>query len=165
MIVSFNQVLQAHHVDKLMSLYTDLPNHLILNGRSQHRHYASSIGHFMISEFTSEEIGDIWHHIKQVTQLNCDLVYSRILKYNKTCHISRHLDSYNPEHQKENDLSLIVQLSDPSDYQGGKLIVDGKMMDMKPGDLVGYTYDVPHEVKIVRSGTRHVLNLRCKMGK
>jgi len=160
-------VLSQEQIDYLLNQYKNLNNQVELNGESQNRHYPSGVGHFMISELTKDELGsDIWKSVSDsIFPLNCMLVYSRILSYWRTCFIPKHTDSYAGEWQAENDLSIIIQLSDPADCTGGILLVDNKVQNLNPGDLIMYTYNEEHEVKTIRNGTRYVLNLRCKMVK
>lgn len=160
-------VLSQDQIDSILSKYKTLNNEVIINDKVQNRHYPSGVGHFMISELTDEELGhDIWNSISNsIFPLNCLLVYSRVLTYWRTCFIPKHTDSFAGEWQSENDLSIIIQLNHPSEYNGGILCIDNKVQTLSPGDLVMYTYNEEHEVKTIRKGARYVLNLRCKMVK
>jgi predicted 2-oxoglutarate/Fe(II)-dependent dioxygenase YbiX len=151
-------------LDFLFDLYRNSTNWD--DERQSERHAVSIVGHLLVSSFTQKEIEPIWSKVKNTisAQLGCDieLAYARILKYNKTCFIQKHLDTYRPEYQKESDISLILQLNDPNDYVGGAMIVNKQLIELQPGDAVYYTYDEVHEVKVIKSGIRYVLNLRFK---
>jgi hypothetical protein len=162
MIHQAKQVLSPGQIDQIMAMYRDSTNNVMLNGEYQDRHYASTIGHFQISEFTTDEVSRFWPDVKNNIPVNTELVYARVLKYNRSCFIPKHVDSFASEYQQENDISVIIQLNDPNDYVGGLLLIGGKLQNMAPGDMVLYTYEEEHEVKTVRRGTRYVLNLRCK---
>lgn len=166
MIYLEKSLLSQTDLDFLFDLYRNSTNWTVIDGHQAERHSVSVVGHLMISAFSEEEIHPIWDKVKDkvVAQLGCDveLAYARILKYNKTCFVQKHLDGYNPNHQKESDVSFILQLNDPNDYVGGAMIVNKQLIELRPGDAVFYTYDEEHEVKVIKSGIRYVLNLRFK---
>jgi predicted 2-oxoglutarate/Fe(II)-dependent dioxygenase YbiX len=165
MIYFERSLISQSQIDFLFDLYRNSANWVELDGEWTERHFSSTVGHFLLSEFTEKEINPVWETVKPKLdlQLNCNtkLVYARILKYNKTCFIQNHVDGYDPN-QQENDISLILQLNSPNLYNGGAMIVSKQLIDLEPGDAVFYTYEHEHEVKPIKSGVRYVLNLRCK---
>ena len=142
-------------------MYRNTLNNVTIDGIDRDRHYPSAVGHFMISEFTKEEFAPYWQIIQPNLEIDVDLVYTRVLKYNKTCHIPPHIDAYSPS-QTENDISLICQLCEPNSYIGGDMIVSDRKINLDLGDAVYYTYEHEHAVTPVESGIRYVLNLRLK---
>lgn len=162
MIHQAKKVLSSEQIQLLMRMYSDCTNTVLLNGEYQDRHYPSAIGHFMITEFTLNEVERFWPDVQKNIPVNTELVYARVLKYNRSCFIPKHVDTFASEWQQENDISVIIQLNDPAEYVGGLLLIQDKLQNMSPGDMVLYTYDAEHEVKTVRRGVRYVLNLRCK---
>lgn len=168
MIYRENNVLSTEQIDKIFDLYRNSTNWIELDGLWQERHVPSTIGHFLITEFTSSEIDFAWHSIKPAldrqTGTDVSLVYARLLKYNRSCHIPPHLDAYDSIFQRDNDLSVIIQLNSAQDYVGGAMIVSKTLIELEPGDSVFYTYNHEHQVSKIKRGVRYVLNLRCKKG-
>ena len=153
-------------VSYLLDLYRNSTNWVNIDGVWSERHTCSNVGHFLLSSFSADEVQPVWSIIKDkvIKHTDCDveLAYARILKYNQTCFIQNHRDSFNSKSQKESDISLILQLSSPSQYRGGKMIVSGEVVELQRGDAVFYTYDHAHEVTRIEAGIRYVLNLRLK---
>lgn len=54
-------------------------------------------------------------------------------------------------------ISLVVMMSDPSEYQGGDLVVGNVTIPKSKGTICMFLPFVPHEVKPVTSGTRRSL--------
>ena len=144
-----------------MRMYRQSMNTVTIDGEERDRHYPSAVGHFMISEFNHQEFSVYWQMIKPELEIDAELVYARVLKYNRTCHIPPHVDSFSST-QKENDISLICQLCDSDQYVGGDMIVSDRKIDLQLGDAVYYTYEHEHGVTPIDSGIRYVLNLRLK---
>lgn len=158
-------VVDSDTIDSLLKFYRSCTNQITLNGDIRDRHYASSVGHFMITEMHDHEVPELWPQVRSAIQQDTGydpkLCYIRVLKYNRTCHIPVHVDTYATDVQNPSNVSVIIQASDPESYRGGELIVNKRLMDMQLGDMVLYTYDNPHEVKTVKQGVRYVINIRC----
>lgn len=169
MIGVIPNVLSQSVIDETEALYRECSNTVKINTDEIDRHWPSSIGHFMLSEFTGSEFADVWQQVFPALQQHIgkdiQYVYGRILKYAQGCHIPRHLDSYDNNIQRENDLSVLVGLNDPGEYRGGVLIIDDQRYILSPGDLIYYTYEHYHEVQPIQKGVRRVINLRCKLVK
>lgn len=169
MIGHAENVVSVDTIDNAFNAYRTLPGQVFIDNTSMDRGWASTVGHFIIHEFTPGELPGLWWEVKpwleQNTGSTCELVYTRILKYNPTCYIPRHVDSVDLDHQHENDLSVLIGMVPPDQYKGGELIIDNRMFELDTGDIVYYTYEHPHEVKKVKEGVRYVVNLRCKMVK
>jgi PKHD-type hydroxylase len=73
-------------------------------------------------------------------------------------HVDPMVGQYLPENRK---LSLVVQLSDPDDYEGGDLCLytgkDPTIIEKKRGRVVFFPSYTLHEVKPVTKGTRYTL--------
>ena len=155
-------------INQVIELYQSLPNLVKLeqNDTVVDRHTIGLVGKFMLSKFSQEEFDFVWKEVKEQIEEHIgpvELVYARVLKYNTTCMIQKHLDAANES--TSSDLSVIIQLTDPATYKGGEMIVSNKLIDLQMGDMVFYTYEHEHEVKTVKEGIRYVVNLRCKMVK
>jgi hypothetical protein len=169
MIGFSKNVASVDTMEQVFQAYRSLPATVLLDGKLQDRIWASTVGHFVLSEFAFDEVDFLWREIKpwldNSTESDCEFVYARVLKYNETCHIPRHVDSFSEDFQRENDLSVLIGMVPPQDYVGGSLIIEDNLFDLDIGDAVYYTYEHPHEVKKIKSGVRYVINLRCKMVK
>ena len=165
MLQQWAGILDSDDIEKVFDLYKNTTNSVLLDGKETDRHWSSKVGSFIISEFTAEEFNFVWKKVKKVLPHNTELVYSRVLKYNTNSFIPKHLDTYASDWQQQNDLSIIIQLSHPSDYTGGEAIVSKRLFELYPGDCIYYTYEHEHEIKKVKSGIRYVVNLRCKLVK
>ena len=165
MLQQTKNIVDADTISSVLQFYRSCNNQITLNGVIRDRHYASSVGHFMITEMHEHEVPDLWPQVCQAIQRDTGytpkLCYIRVLKYNRTCHIPVHVDTYAADSQMPSNVSVIIQASDPDSYRGGELIVNKKLIDMQPGDMVLYTYDNPHEVKPIKQGVRYVINIRC----
>lgn len=162
MLVHAPSVLDNDDIKKVFDLYKNSNNSIKLNDVITDRHWASQIGNFLITEFTNDEFSFVWDKVKKLFPEDTELVYSRVLKYNRNCFIPSHIDTYDEDWQQANDISVIIQLNPRDDYTGGDAIVSNQLFELNPGDCIYYTYDNEHEIKKIKSGIRYVVNLRCK---
>lgn len=169
MKVVLTKVISQEIIDEVWDIYKNTTNTVEIDGHVDDRHRSGQLGVFLLSDYTKEEFKNVWAPVKQQLSetLKCDveLVYCRVLKYGLNGYITKHVDGYSEKYQQENNLSVIIQLSEPDNYKGGELIISKELMDLQPGDLLAYTYEHEHEVKPVKAGVRYVINLRCKMVK
>lgn len=156
----FDNLISDKSIQYVFNLYHNLSNQVVIDGQTVDRHAPSAIGHFMLSKFTIEEFEPVWQEIQPQIP-GYDLIYARVLKYNKGCFIQPHTDSYS-QGQLESDMSLIIQLNDPESYAGGLPTVNDETLYLNQGDAVMYSYDQNHGVNPVRKGIRYVVNLRLK---
>ena len=78
----------------------------------------------------------------------------QLTKYSEGAHYTWHEDNAEPEHTTRK-LSLSVQLSDPSEYEGGRLkIFPNESGDDAQGSVTFFPSFVTHKVAPVVSGTR-----------
>lgn len=161
MVKLVRNVLTSAQIEHIMVLYRKLPNEVDVNGNLLERHNPTSIGNFMLSSITAEELGDdiLLSINKEIP--NIKIIDPRILKYKAGGFINSHRDGP-PKDFEFTDTSVTIQLCEPTQYTGGELIIEGKLFSLLPGDAVVYHYDTLHEVKKIKSGTRYVMNIRGK---
>lgn len=100
---------------------------------------------------------DDFKHITQLRNIS-SITFSR---YDQGMHYGDHSDfAFMRDGTMRSDLSFTLFLSDPSDYEGGELVLN---TDVRPesyklqaGDLIVYPTLLLHRVEPVRSGTRFV---------
>lgn len=92
-----------------------------------------------------------------------DILYDEIkfIKYTKGVSFAYHVDSFtmknNPQYPHGSYKTIIIMMTDGSDYKGGDLILynDNKIIaDKSVGSVLCYDSDIPHEVTEVTSGVR-----------
>lgn len=171
MIKTVRAALSARAIERIYDLYRTLPNQVQLETQPNpiDRHTVALVGKFMLSKFSHAEFDFVWQEVQPIIErelgTDVELVYARVLKYNKTCFIPRHLDSATERSNDYSDISVIIQITDPASYAGGEIILNKELFELTGGDMIFYTYDVEHEVKPIRDGIRYVVNLRCKRSK
>lgn len=84
--------------------------------------------------------------------------YSEGMFYKPHIDINQHID--HPAHNRK--LTVIIQLSNEEDYEGGELQVFNSnlkpiTMTKKRGSIIIFNSSIPHCVKKIKSGTRYVL--------
>tara|TARA_B110000971_G_scaffold2516_1_gene2758 strand:+ start:2316 stop:2879 length:564 start_codon:yes stop_codon:yes gene_type:complete len=81
-----------------------------------------------------------------------------MLQYNKGHYFKRHRDRINHDpHTSSRMQTLIIQLSDISDYEGGELLVRDKTANKTKGNMVIFDSNELHECTTITSGTRYCL--------
>ncbi len=86
----------------------------------------------------------------------CDLPdTTHMIQYNQGCFFKEHKDRGNG--LEDRILTLIVQLSDSSDYEGADLIVNKKHTSKDIGNLILFDSGLYHEVTELTKGKRNVL--------
>ena len=78
-----------------------------------------------------------------------------MIQYNQGCFFKEHKDRGNG--LEDRILTLIVQLSDSSDYEGADLIVNKKHTSKDIGNLILFDSGLYHEVTELTKGKRNVL--------
>lgn len=58
--------------------------------------------------------------------------------------------------------TVIIQLTNPQEYEGGELYVEDNMVSKEQGTIVMFSSNHLHELKLVKSGVRHALVLWLK---
>ena len=86
-------------------------------------------------------------------------------KYGEGQYFDTHIDIvFNDsmlEQKQVRKLSCAIQLSDPSEYEGGDLIVRDEIMSKGMGDLHIFHAVTPHRVSTITKGTRYSMNIFC----
>ena len=85
-------------------------------------------------------------------------LYFKLLRYHEGVYFNLHKDSDGKDDRRK---TIIVQLSDPEDYEGGVLILKGLNesieADRTRGNVIIYPATTFHQVSKVTSGIRYVL--------
>jgi len=165
MIHQVKQALSHKAIENVFELYRNSVNSVYIDDHWCDRFAPLLIGKAMLAKYTPEEFDFVWQEVKpHINNIvgETKLVYSRIIKYNPGCYIENHVDGVIYTNKQQHDLSVIIAITDSKSYRGGEMIVGGELVELDPGDMIFYTYDVPHQIKPVKSGIRYVINLRCQ---
>jgi len=115
-------------------------------------------GRFRITNPMPEFVPELLEAIAPITdKYKFDQI--RVTRYNTGDYIESHQDLG----ELDRTLTIVIQLSDPKDYDGGELIVEGKTMDKEQGSVL--THDPMkdwHEVMPVTRGVRYTLVIWLK---
>lgn len=93
-----------------------------------------------------------------------DVAFTEFFTYTEGSFYKPHIDISpypgNPTHRRK--LTVIIQLSDESDYEGGELHIYNSAlkpitMSKKRGSIIVFSSNIIHRVTPVKSGIRHVL--------
>lgn len=78
--------------------------------------------------------------------------------YFKDDHYARHVDTiFNNKTPQQRKISLVLMLSDMSEYSGGTLIVNDQPVNLEKGDMVMFKPTTFHSVDKVTDGVRKTL--------
>jgi len=159
-MVLISNLLDINLIPEIFQIWKNSTNTVSIDGEYQDRYLSSSTNgkHVTMGRFSHSEFNFIWHNIKSKLPEYQPVEY-RILRYRTGGYMVRHHDGPNPKASQTNS-SLVIQLSDLSDYKGGDVIVGKSLYELSPGDGIIYNYGEAHEVKKVTSGNRYVLNIR-----
>ena len=81
-----------------------------------------------------------------------------MLQYNKGHYFKKHRDRIISNPLKSQRLqTIIVQLSDENDYEGGDLVVRNEVANKTKGNLIIFDSNELHECKMITGGTRYCL--------
>ena len=90
--------------------------------------------------------------------LDVNAVQAAVVRYGPGDEFTRHRDrEANRPETHDRTVSYSLLLSDPADFDGGALIVDGLDTELGRGDLVAFSATTWHEVAPVTAGERLVL--------
>ena len=113
---------------------------------------------------------DIAKHVLEFNSKHYNMILSGDLqtavnKYGEGQYFDTHIDIvFNDsmlEQKQVRKLSCAIQLSDPSEYEGGDLIVRDEIMSKGMGDLHIFHAVTPHRVSTITKGTRYSMNIFC----
>jgi predicted 2-oxoglutarate/Fe(II)-dependent dioxygenase YbiX len=127
--------------------------------------YASKIVSDETNSYTSTKRNSIESNIHDVDTLNYIILdklskfnitslpkYNKLIKYTTGSYFTNHNDRGKSTPKRL--LTLIIQLSEERDYTGAELLVDGKEVSKKIGNLLLFDSGIYHEVKPLTSGER-----------
>lgn len=160
------KIISDEDIDFLKKLYSESSNNIIIDGSIKERYTINTrFGFFLLSHFTYEEtkkVSDkILNKLKDVIGYDISVSYFRILKYLQNCWIDQHLDATSV--LSPSNFSIIIQLSESNDFNGGEFILNGNEIKLNKGDCVYYSYHDMHGVTPVIRGERIVVNMRCNV--
>lgn len=160
------KIISDEDIDFLKRLYTSSSNNIVIDGVIKERYTINTkFGFFLLSHFTYEEtkhISDkILTKLKEKLGYDISVSYFRILKYLQNCWIDQHLDATSIT--SPSNFSIIIQLSEPTDFSGGSFILNGNEIHLTKGDCVYYSYHDTHGVTPITYGERIVVNIRCSV--
>ena len=103
--------------------------------------------------------------LPKLTEYNIKSITGQVivLQYNKGCYFKRHQDriDLNPK-TTDRQQTLIIQLSDENDYEGGELVVRDIITNKSKGNMVLFDSNEWHELKELTNGTRYCLVIWLK---
>lgn len=77
------------------------------------------------------------------------------ITYFKDDHYVRHVDTiFNNKTSRQRKISLVLMLSDTSEYSGGELIINDEVIHLEKGDMVMFRPTTFHSVEKVQQGVR-----------
>lgn len=77
----------------------------------------------------------------------------RILKYEKGCFFNLHKDRYDTHPYRYK--TIVIQLSEEKDYEGGKMIFGNDILSKKIGTTVIFDSNTIHGMEMIESGVRY----------
>jgi predicted 2-oxoglutarate/Fe(II)-dependent dioxygenase YbiX len=78
--------------------------------------------------------------------------------YFKNDHYAKHIDTiFDNKTPHQRKISLILMLSDRSEYGGGELMINNEPVDLDKGDMVMFKPTTFHSVEKVQQGVRKTL--------
>ena len=93
----------------------------------------------------------LFDRLKSLDLINLNNSFIGFVRYHEGGFFAKHVDG------PERAYTIIVQLSEDSEYTGGDLVVLNQVVDKVKGNTVVFGTQVPHELKKVTSGTRNAL--------
>lgn len=112
-----------------------------------------------VPEWLHPWLGSTFDLLAQAYRLPVDHVSGSIVAYEPGESAGEHVDA-GPALARTLDrtVSLTAMLTEPGeDFTGGQLRVNGQPIELRAGDVVGFTAATPHEVTPVESGERLVV--------
>lgn len=106
------------------------------------------------SRISNEEIEDLI--IPKIKKLNITSLSSEcdVIKYKVGSFFGKHKDN-NFESIKHRKQSVVIQLSEESDYEGGELIINNTVANKTIGNTIVFDSGLTHEVTKLTKGTRY----------
>lgn len=86
----------------------------------------------------------------------------RILRYDVGCFFNKHVDMW--EKYPHRYKTVIIQLSDSNEYEGGDMTYGNNILDKSIGNTVIFNSDIEHGMSIIKSGTRYAFVIWLERG-
>jgi predicted 2-oxoglutarate/Fe(II)-dependent dioxygenase YbiX len=93
-----------------------------------------------------------WLELHSVILLKTPNVYT-VLKYTKGCYFKEHRDLA-PHGTSNKIYTLIIELTNSNEYEGGEFILEGNVVEKNIGDVILFESYKLHELKEITSGER-----------
>ena len=128
----FPGLLDTDLIPDILQLYKQSTNQVTIKEKTTERFNVShNRGLLLLSKYNDEEFKFIWDSIKDKLPEGTTVASNRILKYRTGGHFRRHVDGRKSGTSEQN-VSLIIQLSDPSQhYVGGEMTVNDEFIDLQ----------------------------------
>lgn len=153
-IYTRDNVLSAEICDKII----DYGVHNVRKGENKYSHVFQTSFHatlLPINHFVHEELSNIWDEIVKHLDIDIDFVEPYELKrYTDNDFFGSHIDNYyGLKSNIDRKITMVVQLSDESCYNGGHLKIVNKLAPRSRGSVVAFPSFFKHEV-LKTIGTR-----------
>lgn len=104
-------------------------------------------------------LDNLWEKVTTENQINLDFVeVYEVKEYMVGDKFGTHVDTHEKiDVEKDRKLNLILQLSDPSTYEGGDLRIKDHMATRELGSVIFFPANYQHELSMITSGTRYSL--------
>lgn len=93
-----------------------------------------------------------WLELNGIFVNSTPIVYT-LLKYNKGCYFKEHRDLA-PHGNSKKIYTLIIELSDCNEYEGGEFVLEGKVINKNIGNVILFDSYKLHELKEITEGQR-----------
>lgn len=157
-------VITAEQREEVISFLLSASN-TISGGYS--RFYPASTGSFLICNLTLDEakpwLDVIMPKVNQETGMSWEPRCSNILEYRHNNYVPPHQDVSTPEQATTH--TLILPLNDRDCYGGGAMMINGRKINVLPGDGVIYSHDTEHSVDPIKGGIRYAWIVRLREDK
>lgn len=93
-----------------------------------------------------------WLNSNSIILVKDPILYT-ILKYTKGCYFKEHRDLA-PHGTSNKIYTLIIELTNSNEYEGGEFILEGNVVEKNIGDVILFESYKLHELKEITSGER-----------
>jgi predicted 2-oxoglutarate/Fe(II)-dependent dioxygenase YbiX len=109
-----------------------------------------------VDHIIHSKLENVWEDIINFLKFDIDFVEPyELKKYSKGNYFGKHIDNYySITRNLDRKITMSVQLSNPSDYEGGEFIIAGNSFKLSIGSVLAFPSFFSHNVDLVKSGTR-----------
>ena len=93
-----------------------------------------------------------WLKLNSIILVKNPVLYT-VLKYTKGCYFKEHRDLA-PHGSSNKIYTLIIELTNSNEYEGGEFILEGNVVEKNIGDVILFESYKLHELKEITSGER-----------